>query len=309
MDGMDTVKEAGAGQITQACEQPEVYDEKHITDKIKTNWAGRPVQFYDSVGSTNLVAKAEAEAGAPSGTLIVADMQTAGRGRRGRAWESPKGTNIYNTLILRPDFEPEKASMLTLLMALAVVEGVEKTLMADGKDAAIGEEIPKISIKWPNDVVVNGRKICGILTEMSMGQDGDWYVVIGVGINVGWQMFAPELEDKATSLEAEYCKGISSLIPSRISRSMLIAHIMEAFEADYEVFCKHGNLSGVKERYESLLVNRDKEVAVLDPKGEYTGIARGIQPTGELLVELPNGQMQAVCAGEVSVRGIYGYVM
>ncbi len=279
-------------------EQTEAYDGKSIADRMRTSWVGRPVKFYDSLDSTNLMAKAEAEKGAPSGTLIVADMQTAGRGRRGKAWESPKGTNIYNTLILRPDFEPKKASMLTLLMALAVVEGVEKTCLTQEQDKV---EEPLPGIKWPNDVVINGRKICGILTEMNFAKDGRWYVIIGTGINVGQQTFVPELAERATSLAEEYEK--------RISRSVLLAHVMESFEEIYKVFCKHGNLSGVRERYEALLVNKDREVAVLDPKGEYRGVARGIQDTGELLVELPDGNMRAVCAGEVSVRGIYGYVV
>lgn len=291
-------------QESKNCRQSEAYSGKDIMDKLRTTWVGRTVKFYDSLDSTNLMAKAEAEKGAPSGTLIVADMQTAGRGRRGRTWESPKGTNIYNTLILRPDFEPEKASMLTLLMALAVAEGVEKTCLSLEQDKV---KEPRPGIKWPNDVVVNGRKICGILTEMNFVKDGGWYVVIGTGINVGQQTFAPELAERAASLAAEYGK--------RVSRSVLLAHVMEAFEEVYKVFCEHGNLSGVKVRYESLLVNKDREVRVLDPKGEYRGVARGIQDTGELLVEFtdrqPDGQpvrqMRTVCAGEVSVRGIYGY--
>ncbi len=197
-------------------EQTEAYDGKSIADRMRTSWVGRPVKFYDSLDSTNLMAKAEAEKGAPSGTLIVADMQTAGRGRRGKAWESPKGTNIYNTLILRPDFEPKKASMLTLLMALAVVEGVEKTCLTQEQDKV---EEPLPGIKWPNDVVINGRKICGILTEMNFAKDGRWYVIIGTGINVGQQTFVPELAERATSLAEEYER--------RISRSLLLAHVME----------------------------------------------------------------------------------
>lgn len=296
-DAEESWERARGQRESKNCRQSEAYSGQDITDRLRTTWVGRTIKFYDSLDSTNLMAKAEAEKGAPSGTLIVADMQTAGRGRRGRTWESPKGTNIYNTLILRPDFEPEKASMLTLLMALAVAEGVEKTCLTQEQDKA---EETRPGIKWPNDVVVNGRKICGILTEMNFAKDGRWYVVIGTGINVGRQTFAPELAERATSLAEEYGK--------RISRSDLLAHVMEAFEEIYKVFCKHGNLSGVRERYEALLVNKDREVVVLDPKGEYRGVARGIQDTGELLVELPDGNMRAVCAGEVSVRGIYGYV-
>lgn len=307
-------EEKSCGQLERELgSQPEPYGQKEIADKIQTSWAGRTIKFYESIDSTNAGAKLEAEKGAPSGTLIVADMQTAGRGRRGRSWSSPAGTNVYYTLILRPDFEQEKASMLTLLMALSVVGGVKKTLQMDTEAAEVTETaegtMPDIRIKWPNDVVVNGRKICGILTELNMGKDGGWYVIIGVGINVGKQAFAPELADKATTLEAEYGKGINGLIPSKISRSALIAHIMEAFEEDYAVFCRHGNLAGLKDKYEALLVNKDKEVTVLDPKGEYRGTARGINDVGELLVELPDGQVTEVCAGEVSVRGIYGYTV
>ncbi|MCM1326151.1 MAG: biotin--[acetyl-CoA-carboxylase] ligase [Bacteroidales bacterium] len=318
------------------------YGQQEIADKMQTSWAGKKIKFYESIDSTNIAAKQEAEKGAPSGTLIVADMQTAGRGRRGRSWSSPAGTNIYYTLILRPDFAQDKASMLTLLMALSVVKGLKKTLQADETDTTDQEEeaiqpdeafvekatrldrvfaveggdkilsadkkeivqidkaFAAISIKWPNDVVANGKKICGILTEMGIESDGGWYVVIGVGINVGRQDFAPELADKATSLEAEFGR--------KFSRSLLLAHIMEAFEKDYDLFCRQGSLAGLKERYEQLLVNKDREVTVLDPKGEYQGIARGINEEGELLVELPDGKIAQVCAGEVSVRGIYGYV-
>ncbi|MCM1186726.1 MAG: biotin--[acetyl-CoA-carboxylase] ligase [Lachnoclostridium sp.] len=277
------------------------YGQQEIADKMQTSWAGKNIKFYESIDSTNIAAKREAGKGVPSGTLVVADMQTAGRGRRGRSWSSPAGTNIYYTLILRPDFAQDKASMLTLLMALSVVRGIKKVLQADETEIVrIGKAFPAIGIKWPNDVVINGKKICGILTEMSTESDGGWYVVIGVGINVRQQDFAPELADKATSLEAEFGR--------KFSRSFLLAHIMKAFEEDYDLFCRQGSLRGMKERYESLLVNKDREVTVLDPKGEYRGIARGINEEGELLVELPGGKVTQVCAGEVSVRGIYGYV-
>lgn len=266
----------------------EVYGQNELSSRIRTRWVGKPVCFYSSIGSTNIQAKMDAEGGAASGTLIVADMQTAGRGRRGRAWDSPAGTNIYFTLILKPDFTPDKASMLTLVMALAVARGIEKTgLLSAG-------------IKWPNDIVVNGKKVCGILTEMSVERDYIQYVVIGTGINVYRQEFAPELVDKATSLEEE--------CGQRISRSALIADIMEAFEEYYAVFEKHGSLAGLRETYDRMLVNRDREVCVLDPRGEYRGIAKGITDTGELEVELPDGSISRIYAGEVSVRGIYGYV-
>lgn len=253
----------------------------------ETLWAGHPVIFYDAVDSTNLCAIQEAENGAPEGALIVADMQTTGRGRRGRSWQSPAGTNVYFTLILRPDYKPDKASMVTLVMALAVAEGIE---------TACGL---RTQIKWPNDIVVNGRKVCGILTEMCAERDSIQHIVVGVGINVGLQAFAPELAEKATSLQAE-C-GFA------VSRASLTVHVMKAFEKYYGRFLNTLDLSGVREKYESLLVNRDREVRVLDPGGDFAGVSRGINNAGELLVELPDGKLVTVYAGEVSVRGICGY--
>ena len=233
-------------------------------------------------------AKLDAENGAPQGALLVADMQTAGRGRRGRTWNSPAGINVYFTLILKPDYAPDKASMVTLLMALAVAEGIRETC---GIEAGI---------KWPNDIVVNGRKVCGILTEMSVEREFIHYVVIGVGINVGIQEFAPELTASATSLEAECGKSVS--------KAGLIANTMQAFEKYYEKFQSSTDLSGVLTEYNGRLVNRGREVRVLDPKGEYQGVAQGINSTGELLVSMEDGSVSRVYAGEVSVRGIYGYV-
>lgn len=285
-------------------ESDEVYGRNEILSRLRTKWVGRQLSFYESIGSTNAQAKLDAENGAPDGALVIADMQTAGRGRRGRGWDSPAGANLYFTLILRPDISPDKAPMLTLVMALAVARGIGR--MPGGRESAAEGDGCNESravasgIKWPNDVVMNGRKVCGILTEMSAERDYVHYVVIGVGVNVGRRDFPPELASRATSLEAE--------LGFPVSRSALTAEILAAFEEEYETFLKKGDLSGQAEGYNALLVNRDAEVCVLDPNGEYRGIARGITETGELLVERPDGSVVRVYAGEVSVRGIYGYV-
>lgn len=243
---------------------------------------------YDSLDSTNEEAKRLAEQGAPHGTVVTADMQTAGKGRRGRSWVSPPGTNIYFTLIVRPEFAPEKASMLTLVAAHALTRGIAReTGVVPG-------------IKWPNDIVIDGKKVCGILTEMSVEQNAIRHVVIGAGINVREQSFPPELADKAVSLDA--------VCGRRVDREQLLRAVLEVFWEDYEAFCETESLTGIKDSYNRLLVNRDREVCVLEPGGEYRGISRGITDTGELIVELPDGSARKVFAGEVSVRGIYGYV-
>lgn len=269
-------------------QEEEVYGRHELESRMDTRWAGHPVTYYDVLDSTNLRAKLDAENGAPQGALVVADMQTAGRGRRGRSWSSPAGANIYFTLILKPDFAPDKASMLTLVMAMAVAAGITEIC---GVQAYI---------KWPNDIVIDGKKVCGMLTEMSLQQDYIQHVVIGVGINVGLQEFPPEIMAAAACLERECGR--------KIHRAPLVVSIMKAFEEYYESFLKTLDFSGLLEAYNSLLINCGREVRVMDPKGEYTGISRGINQTGELLVEMPDGSERAVYAGEVSVRGIYGYV-
>lgn len=266
-----------------------MFGKNELESCMDTKWAGRPVHYFDELSSTNIQAKLEAESGAAEGTLVVADMQTAGRGRRGRTWNSPAGINVYFTLILKPSYVPDKASMVTLVMALAVAEGIYE---------ACGV---KAEIKWPNDVVVNGRKVCGILTEMSAEREMIRHVVIGVGVNVGLQEFPPEIEAVATSLQAE-CRR-------EVSKADLAANIMKSFEKYYENFQQNTDLSGIREKYNGLLVNQDREVCVLDPKGEFRGIARGINESGELLVEREDGSVAEVYAGEVSVRGIYGYAV
>lgn len=270
-------------------QEDEVFGQNELESRMKnTQWAGHPVTFYSQINSTNLQAKLDAENGACQGALVVADMQTAGRGRRGRSWSSPAGTNVYFTLILKPDYAAGRVSMVTLVMALAVAEGIRRTC---GVEAGI---------KWPNDIVINGKKTCGILTEMSVEREYIQHVVIGVGINVGLQEFAPEVAATATSLQAE-CKR-------KVPRAALVAHIMEAFEKYYALFLEKLDMSLLLEEYNRLLVNRGREVRILDPKGEFTGISQGIDRAGELLVELPDKTVTNVYAGEVSVRGICGYV-
>lgn len=274
-------------RLTEAA-QTEIYNKSEIASRIQTRWAGRKVYFYEEIGSTNAEAKRLAEAGAPHGTLVVADMQTAGRGRRGRSWISPADTNIYFTIVLKPEFAPDQASMLTLVAAHAITAAFRDAL---GLSAGI---------KWPNDVVIDGRKTCGILTEMSLEQNDIQYVVIGVGINVRKQEFAPEIADRAIALD-EVCA-------EKVDRSRLLAAVMNRFEVDYESFLQTCSMERLRDSYNAMLVNRDQEVCVLDPAGEYRGTARGINDRGELIVELSDGSLREVYAGEVSVRGIYGYV-
>lgn len=267
---------------------PDILNASEIESRLKGGWIGNQVYFAGETDSTNTWAKRLAEDGAPHGTLAAADIQTAGRGRRGREWDTPKGTNVSMTLILRPDLEPEKASMLTIVMGLSVAQGIRDLI-----------EVP-VSIKWPNDVVLNGRKICGILTEMSAQIDYINYVVTGVGINVNQETVPEELKDKATSLRLETGRTFR--------RAEVIQAVMKRYAGNYDTFLKTKDLSELLEPYNELLANRGREVRVLDSKAPFEGTALGINAGGELLVRREDGTVSEVYAGEVSVRGLYSYV-
>lgn len=269
-------------------ESPDVMSSAEIESLLETAWAGRDVLYLDETDSTNVQAKKLGEAEGKHGTLIVSDRQTAGKGRRGRGWDSPSGASIYMSILLRPDILPDKAPMLTLVMALAVARAVREIT---------GEEA---GIKWPNDIVLNKKKICGILTEMSAEIDYINHVVIGVGINVNTEDFPEEIKKTATSLFIETGK--------KWKRSEFIAAVMKYFEEYYEIFLKTQNLKMLQEIYNGFLVNKDSQVRVLEPGNEFDGWALGINETGELLVRKADGEITEIYAGEVSVRGIYGYV-
>ena len=288
---IEALTNRGYKLIDKNVTENDVMSQVSIESYIDTKWAGKNFVFNKETGSTNQDVKALAENGAPSGTLVVADSQLAGRGRRGRDWISPPGKDIYMSLLLRPSCMPDRASALTLVMALSVIEAIDE--LEDFKD--------KCGIKWPNDIVINGRKICGILTEMSAEIDAIHYVVTGVGINVNQTQFDQDIKGTATSL---FLEGGNS-----VNRSKLIARIMHYFEINYAVFEQSFDMSGLIDKYNHFLVNRDKQVRVLDPKGEYDGVAKGINEDGELIVIRSEDEKQIlVYAGEVSVRGIYGYV-
>lgn len=271
----------------------DVLSESEIASRLTTKWAGRKLYYLDTTGSTNNDAKRMGEEGEPHGTMVVADIQTAGKGRRGRSWQSLSGTSLSFTILLRPDFAPDKASMITLVMALSVAEAVEETT-----GTAVG-------IKWPNDIVMNRKKICGMLTEMTMTPEMDeiQYVVVGAGINVNNaspEEFHEDVRPTATSLRIE--------TGQMYNRAQLLDKVLLRFENNYEIFLETMDLSGLRERYQAHLLNMGAQVRVLDPAGEYTGTAEGIDMQGELIVMKENGERTPVYAGEVSVRGLYGYV-
>ncbi|MCR5404949.1 MAG: biotin--[acetyl-CoA-carboxylase] ligase [Butyrivibrio sp.] len=315
--------------------------ENEIKKYLGTNWAGQKIVYKDVTGSTNTDAALLAKEGALHGTVVIADIQESGRGSRGRSWETPGGENIAMSVVLRPSAPPADISMLTLVMGLSVAEGVDRAIseslpevagsdnsngyqaLGDGDDHSIhsafvpGDDNPSFSnkrnssgkgrlksfgrIKWPNDIVIDGKKICGILTELHMKPDNTISdVITGVGINVNMVDFPEEIRNIAGSVLSQ--TGI------RVSRSLVVARCLERFEENYEKYDRTYDLSFLKEQYESRLINLNETVRVLDPGGEFEGRALGITKRGALLVRTLNGEIMEINAGEVSVRGLYGYV-
>ncbi|MGG6309546.1 biotin--[acetyl-CoA-carboxylase] ligase [Paenibacillus macerans] len=246
---------------------------------------GQRLKLLESVVSTQEEARRLAEEGAPHGTLVLAEEQTAGRGRQGRRWYSPPGKGIWMSLLLRPDRQPLSiASQLTLLTAVAVCRAVRKT---SGVDAGI---------KWPNDLMVNGRKLCGIIVESIAEDELIRYAIAGIGIDVNLeaQDIPAELKSVATSLQIESGR--------RIDRAELIGAVMTEMEQLYELYMEEG-FSPVSHLWEALSVTLGRQIAVKTPDGDVTGLATGLDPNGALLLEDHAGKVFTIFSGEVQLGG------
>ncbi|OUN45834.1 biotin--[acetyl-CoA-carboxylase] ligase [Anaerotignum lactatifermentans] len=261
-----------------------MYNKRELEQGLKTKTMGQTIYFYEETDTTNNRARELALEGAPEGTLVVAEKQTAGRGRRGKVWESPLGTGIWMSLVLRPQIMPAEASVLTLLCGLATAEAIEaETGLSAG-------------IKWPNDILINGKKAVGILTEMDCEMSEVHFVIPGIGINVNTASFPPEIAEIATSLYLECGKTVS--------RRRLVHRVLERLEEHYETFLRTGSFAAMLEDYRKHCITLGKEVHVLG-REPFFAEALDITPEGELLVRrADNGKEEAVFSGEVSIRGV-----
>ena len=280
---IDSVNNKGYRLISE----PDLLNEMRIREYLQTKWLAKKIIYLPVTDSTNTQAKKMGEEGAEHGTLVVTQCQTAGRGRRGRSWESPEG-NVYFTFLLRPEVEISRASMITLVAALAVAKAVDDVTGLDSK------------IKWPNDVVANGKKLCGILTESSSDLEYINYAVVGIGINVNQTAFPEEIAETASSLLLE--------TGHTVDRGQLLGVFLNRFEQYYETFIQTEDMSGLRDVYNEKLVNCGREVKIIEKDRERVLKALGIDNDGGLVVENSEGERESIISGEVSVRGIYGYV-
>ena len=267
---------------------PDTIAAEEIASRLTTKWIAKDIRYFETIDSTNRYARLLGEQGEKEGVLVVADEQSLGRGRSGRTWSTPRGSAIAMTLLLRPSIAPERVSMVTLIMGMAIAEAVRELY---GINAGI---------KWPNDVVAGDKKLSGTLTEMSCELSSVSYIVIGTGINVNMKSFPEELAGKAVS--------IAQLLGRETSRAELVALVMSRFESYYESFLETQDLRALETKYNAILANAGCVVRVLSPGSEFEGMCRGINRMGRLLVETEDNKVQEVYAGEVSVRGINGYV-
>ncbi len=237
----------------------------------------------DNISSTNDVARELAVSGAAEGLCVVASHQTAGRGRQSRSWSSPPGEGLYLSLVLRPVVTASASAIMTLAAAVAVAE----TLECDFETAA--------DIKWPNDVLVSGRKICGILVESAVEGERLQYAVMGIGVNIAQRSFPAQIGDTATSLLIETGRAIK---PEDFMQAML-----PRLEDWYSIAMS--DPARVIVRWEETSSSgRDCEVRVESSDGAIEGVTRGLTLTGALIVELAGGQRREIVAGDVRVRTV-----
>lgn len=267
--------------------EPDVIDEMRIREYLHTKWLGNTIIYEPEMDSTNIQAKRLGEHDAVNGTVVVTERQTAGRGRRGKSWVSPVG-NCYFSVLLRPEVLVDRASIITLVSAMALAKAIKQVTALD------------TMIKWPNDVIANGKKLCGILTESSTDLEYINYAVVGIGINTNQTDFPEEIKDMASSIRLETGK--------KVNRAELLGTFLNVFETYYETFLETEDLTKLSEEYNCLLVNRGREVKIIEKETERILTAVGIDDKGGLIVENSNGQRETIISGEVSVRGLYGYV-
>lgn len=268
---------------------PDILTFEEIETYLKTNFIGRNIVHFDSIESTNTMAKKLGDSGEISGSIVIAEEQTNGRGRLGRSWVSPKHKGIWMSILLKPDLNPIDAVNLTQIAAAAVVK-------------ATGELGIKTLVKWPNDIVINAKKVCGILTEMKAELTKINYVVVGLGINVNideWE-FPENIKDIATSLKIQ--------TKASINRQELTALILNNFEDLYTKSIDENNIQA------SLIICREnsavigKDIIIINGDKNIEAHVLDIDNRGRLLVEYKNGMQEYIISGEVSIRGKDNYI-
>lgn len=274
---------------------PDIINQWEIKEGLDTEIIGKSVYCFSEVDSTNNHAKTLAQNGCDDGTVVLADRQTQGRGRLGKSWDSIDKKGIWMSVVLRPAVGLEDVQIITLAASVAVASALKETM-----DMEVG-------IKWPNDIVIDGKKVCGILTEMSMEMERINFLILGIGINFSQKEseFPEELRDRATSLGI-YLKEKQGLDISEFRRGQLVKIILSEIEKIYKKI-NDGCASEIVKEWKKYSVTLGKEVLIKYKEEQYTGTAQDVDRNGRLIVRLDDGTVREVLSGEVSVRGLLGY--
>ena len=258
---------------------PDILAPSLIRQEIGDNQIGHRIVHYFRIESTNTTALELAAKGAAHGTIVVAEEQTAGRGRFGRTWYSERSSGIYTSIILRPPLAPAVAPVLTLMAAVAAHQAISTTT-----------GLP-VDIRWPNDVLVDGKKVCGILTEMSAEVDRLHAVVLGIGINVNHREMPSELKNIATSLCIEAGKSIS--------RAQILVALLKEVERKYHLLLDEGSAAIARRWAAASTFAQGKRIRVLTGTGEFVATTVGLEPSGALRVRREDGREELLVSGEV----------
>lgn len=248
---------------------------------------GRQIEYHPIIDSTNIRAKALGEAGAAHMTLVLADEQTAGRGRMTRTWVSPPGTSALMSLLVRPALPAYRAPELVFISAIAACRAVNHLV---GWTAA--------AVKWPNDLVIGTKKISGTLLEMALDGMNIGYAVVGIGVNILGVDFPAELP---------YAGSIESAAGVQLQRMDFVAAYLDHFDALYDLWLSDG-FAAILDIYRPLSATLGKPIRALCPDGEHTGVALDLDPSGALIMRADSGDILTLTAGDVSVRGLMDYI-
>jgi len=262
---------------------PDLLLPQEVRNGLKTSTMGCQVFSYQRVRSTNEVALQRAQNGAPEGTLVLAEEQTSGKGRLGRVWYSPPRVGLWASLILRPRMAPSRVFQLAICGALAVAETVYRRT-----------HLP-VRVKWPNDVLIRGKKVAGVLTETQLDQEEVRFVILGMGMNVNQDSlgFPEDLRAKATSLRIE--------LGRTVFRIPLLQDVLFQFEQMYHHFQDHG-LAPFLDRWRQLSLVLDQWVTVQVGEKKISGLAVDIEETGALVLEVASGKRRRLLAGDASLK-------
>ncbi|WP_100331397.1 biotin--[acetyl-CoA-carboxylase] ligase [Bacillus xiapuensis] len=274
---LEAVRKKGYRILTK----PDKVTENEVLIGLQTNWLGKEIVYKETIDSTQKEALRLAQEDFKEGTVVIAEEQTAGRGRMTRVWHSPKHTGIWMSVILKPPLPPYKAPQFTLITAVAVVEAIMEV-------TGLTPEI-----KWPNDILINGKKVTGILTELQADADQIHSLIIGIGINVNQKHFPEELEEVATSLALE--------TGETVSRSRLIQEILKNMEACYDIYMEQG-FADIKKLWEKYAISVGKQITATTISATIKGKALGITEEGVLKLLDEEGTIHDIYSADIEIN-------